>query len=139
MNPTVPSKEHILRRVYQMAAGRRDTRLWDEAWEHIKAHLSQGAGGDKAAHAVFNPSYRTREAVAELIMQASSKPSDTEDSFLTGPGGQPTGGRCLIIRRWFNKPIGSLNGAVIDTLWVIADYEGKLITAYPRVHPKLGK
>lgn len=136
MKPSTSSRDHILRRVYQMAAGRRDGKYWDEAWEHIKDHISEAAGRDKPTHSVFVSRYRTRDGVAELIMQAASKPSDTESSFLTGPGGTATGAPCLIIRRWFNMTIGTCNGSEIDTLWVIADSDGKLVSAFPRAHPR---
>jgi hypothetical protein len=134
-----PVKLHILRRVYQMATGRRDSQEWDEAWEHIKEHLSEGAGKQKASHSVFLKRFRSREKVAELVARAASKPSDSEFSNLTGPDGSPTGPPCLIFRRWFNEDIGESNGAMIQTLWVVALMDGKLITAYPKHHPHPGQ
>ena len=122
------STRHIFRRVYQTATGRRDDDVWNEAWEHIREHLSESAGKEKARHSVFLKRYRSRDRVAELIAQAANAPSGSEASYLT-VGGQPTGAPCLNFWRWFNEPIGE-DGE--ETLWVVAGQDGKLVTAYPK-------
>jgi hypothetical protein len=139
MKPLEVCAAPLRRHVYQMATGRRDTKEWNSAWEHIKEHLSRAAGAGKDKHGVFDPPYRSEDAVAQLIAETASKPSDFAASQLT-VNGQRIGAPCLIIRRWFNKQLGielgdDGDGGPITTLWVIVGADHRLISAFPRHHP----
>jgi hypothetical protein len=99
---------------------------WDKAFEHIAEHFK--ADPLKPKHTCFQSKYCEKEAVKALIKDAAGRPSSVIWAKLT-IGGMPAGRPGIKIVRDFAEPIG--DRADLVCLIIIADHQGKLVTAYP--------
>jgi hypothetical protein len=149
--PELPSEREIIEVIGVQAAGILKTNTpgricgmltakgriaeWEKALEHISGH--SGSGGDKQAHSRFTTMLRDPEKLKEYVKRAASAPSATVLSRLTDNNGQPTGTPCLLIMRAFKEPIGQ--EAEQNWLVIVADHQGKLVTAYPQSEDQLRK
>jgi hypothetical protein len=147
--PDLPSEREIIEVIGVQAAGILKTNTpsricgmltakgripeWEKALEHISSH--SGSGGDKEVHSKFSKMLRDPERLKEYIKRAASAPSATVFSRLTDNYGRPTGTPCLLIMRAFREPIGEM--ADQNWLVIVADYQGKLVTAYPQSEEQL--
>ena len=149
--PELPSEREIIEAIGAHAAGILKTNTpsricgmltargripeWEKALEHIFGHAGSGSGKD--AHSRFTKRLRDPERLKEYIKQAASAPSATVLSRLTDGYSQPTGTPCLLIMRAFKEQIGE--GADQNWLLVVANHQGKLVTAYPQSEKELRK
>jgi hypothetical protein len=108
---------------------------WEKALEHISIHL--GPAGHKAVNSRFTKMLRDPDRLKEYVKRAASGPSATVFSRLTDAFNRPNGTPCLLILRDFKEPIGE----TADQNWlvIVADYQGKLVTAYPDSENNLRK
>jgi hypothetical protein len=99
---------------------------WEKALEHIRLHFFEAP--HKEAHSRFVKKLCDPDRLKDYVKRATCSPSST---VLTRQniGGKPIGTPCLLIMRNFNEPIGLEPGQ--SWLVVIADFQGKLVTAYP--------
>ena len=124
------SKRHVINRLYQLVTGDAKEKQWAEAQEHIAEHFHRIK--DKPKHTVFAKKYRDIPELRQLIAETLSRPSETTYSLLT-ENGNPEGNPCLLIHRHFSKQIGESEGQ--NSLRVIGDMDGKLISAFPVASP----
>lgn len=113
------------------ARGRSDE--WDKAFEHIAAHF-RADPLNKPSHTLFHKKYCEKEAVKALIMKAAAGPSSVIWAKLK-IGGLPLGRPAIKIVREFPEQIG--DRADLVCLVIIADHQGKLVTAYPGAKKEL--
>jgi len=99
---------------------------WDKAFEHIAEHFR--ANPLKPLHTLFQKKYRENEAVKVLIKNAAGRPSAVIWATLRIDG-MPLGRPGIKIVREFAEQIGDRPD--LTCLLIIADHQGKLITAYP--------
>jgi|HubBroStandDraft_2_1064218.scaffolds.fasta_scaffold975339_1 hypothetical protein len=106
---------------------------WERALEHISIHL--GSSANKTVNSKFAKKFHDPEKLKEYIKRAAGAPSAVTLSRQTDPFGRPTGTPCLLILRDFKESIGEQ----ADQSWlvIVADYQGKLVTAYPETERNL--
>jgi hypothetical protein len=114
------------------AKGRNDE--WEHALEHIGDHFRPMPG--KPSHSIFSKRFRDSDALKELVKRAVSAPSTTRLSRLTLPARGPVGAPCMLIMRNFKQQIGI--DADQTCLVVVADFQGKLVSAYPTTKNEAG-
>ena len=108
---------------------------WEKALEHISSHL--GFAGHKDTHSRFTKKVRDPEKLKEYVKQAARGPSAKVLSRQTDLLGRPNGTPCLLILRDFTEPIGEEAGQT--WLVIVADRQGRLVTAYPDSQQNLRK
>ena len=121
-------KQNTPRRICGLLTARGRNDEWRKAFEHIALHFNSAPPG-KPAHTVFQQKYRNEEAVKDLIRQAANAPSSVSVVKLTIDA-SPLGRPGIMITRRFPHQVGIIDDQ--KCLAVIADYQGTLITAYPR-------
>jgi hypothetical protein len=99
---------------------------WEAAFEHISPHFKANSG--KPSHTRFHDKYCDQEAVKDLIKRAAGAPSSVTYTKLTTDG-IPVGRPAIKIVRDFGEPVGDRPDLVC--LIIVADSQGKLVTAYP--------
>jgi hypothetical protein len=120
-------KEKARKRIHGLLTAPGRAREWEKALDHISLHFLKQVAG-KPSHTRFIRKYCDKEAVRELIKQATSAPSHMKWVMLN-IAGEPRGGPGIKIVRLFRGPIGE--GHDLNCLVVITDHLGTLVTAYP--------
>lgn len=120
-------KEKTPGRIAGLLTARGRAPEWEKALEHISDHFK--ANPSKPRHAVFRRKFRDPDTLKIYIKRAVSGPSRIRLSRLTDGYARPTGSPCALIIREFSEPLGEEADQVC--LVVIADFQGKLATAYP--------
>ena len=90
----------------------------------------------KPKHTMFAKKFRDSDTLKVYVKRAASGPSKVKLSKLNDDQSRPVGTPCLLIIREFCEPIGLEPNQVC--LVVVADFQGKLIAAYPATKTVLG-
>jgi hypothetical protein len=106
---------------------------WEAALEHIADHFRPMRA--KPTHSVFCKKLRDPTTLKEYIKRAAGKPSTLRLSKLNIDG-RPRGAPCMLIVREFKETVGE--GADQTCLIVVADFQGKLRSAYPASKKEAG-
>jgi hypothetical protein len=127
-------KDNSPSRIHGLLTARGRNPEWEKALEHISDHFKPIPG--KPAHSVFNKKLRDTDTLKEYIKRTVRGPSAVKLSRLTDAYANPNGTPCVLIVRDFREPIGEEPNQ--KCLVVIADFQGKLVTAYPATEAMLG-
>jgi hypothetical protein len=106
---------------------------WEKALEHISDHFRPDK--NKSTHTMFRKKFRDQDRLKEYVRRTVSGPSTVRLSKLHDGDARPVGSPCALIIREFNEPLGEEADQVC--LVVVADFQGKLVTAYPTTKSKL--
>jgi hypothetical protein len=107
----------------------RKSRVWIKAFEHIAEHFEPAAG--KASHAIFEPKFRSLEAVETLLKKALSGASRQPLLTKLTIDGVPAGKPAVVIERQFTEVIGRAGKTECRILRIVVDFTGRPITAFP--------
>jgi hypothetical protein len=107
---------------------------WEKALDHIAEHFRPHR--EKPVHTIFRKKFRDKNVLKEYVRRAVSAPSTVRLSLLRDADARPVGSPCALIVREFNEALGEQSDEVC--LVVIADFQGKLATAYPATKTMLG-
>ena len=114
-----------------LGTSRRNSRDWNKALEHVALHFRPISIELKKKHGVFEPKFRTREAVEALISKALTKlgrkPVVTRLTIDNVPAGKPA----VILEKEFTEIIGHEGDHECKILRIIVDFTGRPITACP--------
>lgn len=127
-------KEKTPSRICGLLTARGRNLEWEKALEHISDHFTPN--NNKPAHSIFRRKFRDKDVLKEYIKRAVSAPSTVRLSKLRDADARPIGSPCALIIREFNEPLGEESDQMC--LVVIADFQGKLVTAYPATKSILG-
>jgi hypothetical protein len=107
----------------------RNSPAWRKAFEHIALHFKAVSG--KASHAIFEPKFRSFEAIEELLKKALSGPSRNPVLTKLTIDGVPAGKVAVVIEREFAQVIGKIGAGECRILRIVVDFTGRPITAFP--------
>jgi len=127
-------KENTPSRICGLLTAKGRSPEWEAALEHIGEHLGPMPG--KPRHSIFCRKLRNPGTIKDYVKRAAWAPSTLRMSKLTDQLGEPTGKPCLLIIREFSENIGE--HADQTCMIIVADYQGKLITAFPATRCQAG-
>jgi len=126
-------KDNTPSRICGLLTARGRNAEWEKALEHISDHFH--AMPEKPQHSIFSKKLRDPTTLKQYIKRAASAPSTLKLSKLT-EFGRPVGVPCLLIIREFKEQLGEESAQTC--LVIVADFQGKLVTAYPSTPEKAG-
>jgi len=107
----------------------RKSRVWLKAFEHIAEHFDAVPG--KASHAIFEPKFRSMEAIENLLKKALSGPSRHPILTKLTIDGVPAGKPAVVIERQLTEVIGRSGKTECRILRIVVEFTGRPVTAFP--------
>jgi hypothetical protein len=127
-------KDNTPSRICGLLTARGRNPEWERALEHISDHFRPMPG--KPSHAIFCKRLRDPAVLKQYVKRAVSAPSTLRLSKLNDTFGRPKGVPCMLIIREFKEQLGE--NSEQTCLIVVANFQGKLKTAYPATADKAG-
>jgi hypothetical protein len=127
-------KDNTASRICGLLTAKGRNKEWERALDHISDHFRPMPG--KPSHSIFCKKLRDPEVLKDYIKRAASAPSMLRLSKLTLPARGPAGVPCLLIIRNFKQQVGV--DADQTCLIIVADFQGKLVSAYPATKKDAG-
>jgi hypothetical protein len=126
-------KDNTPSRICGLLTARGRNPEWEEALEHIADHFRPVRA--KPTHSVFCKRLRDPTALKDYIKRAAATPSTLRLSKMNIDG-RPIGAPCMLIIREFKETLGQT--ADQTCLIIVANFQGKLVTAYPASKEQAG-